>query len=179
MARPGVHAFWVDKIRVMVANEPGMSGVEVRRRLLNRQLVKGEPTPPTPVPSDRAIRRIMERFKELPRAEQQPYTVFSWPESMELGALPWEASRAALDLLRLRTDKRFGPPLIREALWFWHVTQAAPDAELGIRRDLAAYLAMQKMQKMQDVTSTGTSSSASPRSLQLSPAPTVAGTSPP
>ena len=144
MARPGVHPFWVDKIRVLVATEPGMSGVEVRRRLLNRELLKDEPTPPTPVPSDRAIRRIMERFKELPRAQQQPYTVFSWPESMESGALPWDASRVALDLLRdnyaIVGSQKSVNPLVREVRWLWRVTQAIPDAPLDRRVSLAGLL---------------------------------------
>ena len=124
-----------------------MSGVEIRRKLVNETKLAKE-KPPTPAPSDRAIRRIMSEFKAAPAQDRLPYRIFSWPQSMELGALPWEASRAALDLLKLRNDERLGPPLIREALWFWHVTQAAPDAPLGTRQGLAAYLTMREIRNL-------------------------------
>ena len=118
-----------------------MSGAEIRRRLMNDLKIKKE-DPPTPVPSDRAIRRIMAEFKAASEEERLPYQVFTWPGSMESGALPWEASRAVLDLLRLRTEKRFGPPLVREAQWFWRITLAIPDAPIDERHDAALELAM-------------------------------------
>ncbi len=147
MARPRTDVFWIDRIRIMLANNPVMSGAAIRRKLVS-ETKTGKEKPPTPVPSDRAIRRIMSEFKAAPGKERLPYRLFAWPESMELGALPWEASRAALDLLRLRNDERLGPPLIREALWFWHVTQAAPDAPLGTRKDLAAYLTTREIRNL-------------------------------
>ena len=102
-----------------------MSGAEIRRRLVNNLKIKKEDSP-TPVPSDRAIRRIMAEFKAAPEEERLPYQVFAWPQAMESGALPWEASRAVLDLVRFRIEAGYGPPLIGEAQWFWRVTLAIP-----------------------------------------------------
>lgn len=78
--------------------------------------------------------------------EQGQYQFFRWPESMEMGLLPWEASSAALELMEVhrsvdpekRLQEKSGRPLesrytgwrrpsVRLARWFWHLTQAAPD----------------------------------------------------
>ena len=141
MPRPRIHRFWIEKIRGILANNSPMGGVEMRR-LLKYDPEMEKQNPPTPVPSDRAIRRIMAEFKDAPEEERLPYQFFAWPGSMENGALPWEASRAVLDLLRLRTENRMRPPLIREAQWFWRVTLAIPDAAIEKRRHIALHLAM-------------------------------------
>src|SRR5262245_4722919 len=59
---------------------------------------------------------------------------------MESGALPWEASRAALDLLRRYREIKLPDPLIQECLWYWRVTLAAPDMEPDDRLILTAQL---------------------------------------
>lgn len=142
MARPRTHPFWVERIKLLLANNPAMSGAEIRRRLANDQKgISAEPAP-TPVPSDRAIRRIMADF---PEAEHLPYRVFAWPDSMESGALPWEASRACLDLLRFRRERNMAEPLIRECQWFWRVSQAIPDAPVKERADIAHMLILHAM----------------------------------
>ena len=141
MPRPRIKPYWIDRIRILVANKPAMSGMEIRRKLINETRLGQEEPPPTPVPSDRAIRRVMSEFKSAPKEERLPYVRFAWPESMELGALPWEASRAALDLLRACDEAGLGVPLIKEVLWFWRVTQAVPGAPLNIRKDLAIWCA--------------------------------------
>jgi hypothetical protein len=60
---------------------------------------------------------------------------------MEVDALPWEASAAALELLAYRNDIGEDRPNHREALWFWRVTQAAPNAPLSFRYGLSIILA--------------------------------------
>lgn len=141
MPRPRIQPFWVERIRTFLANDPAMTGTEIRHRLASDPKIKKE-APLTPVPSDRAIRRVMAEFRAAPKGERLPYQFFAWPGSMENGALPWEASRAVLDLLRFRTENGLGPPLIREAQWFWRVTLAIPDAPIGKRRHIALHLAM-------------------------------------
>jgi hypothetical protein len=59
---------------------------------------------------------------------------------MEDGALPWEASAAALELLAYLNDLHSPRPNHQEALWFWRVTQAAPDAPLNLRYELSIIL---------------------------------------
>jgi hypothetical protein len=142
MARARTHSSWINCIRIELANNPGISGAEIRRKLRNRQIIKKEDTPTTQVPSDRAIRRIMADFKKAPESQQQSYRSFAWPESMEIGALPWEASRAVLDLMRLRSENNMVRPLVVEAQWFWRVTQAMPDTPIEQRARWAIHLTL-------------------------------------
>ena len=92
------------------------------------------------LPSERTVRRYMAEFRNKPEPEQRRAEWFRWPESME-GALPWEASRTVLDLVRHYRESGLGPPLIRECVWLWRVTLAAPDMMLDQRIDIAAILA--------------------------------------
>jgi hypothetical protein len=55
-----------------------------------------------------------------------------WPHSFADGNLPWEASRAVLDLIAYEHPHR---PTIAEALDFWRFTQAAPDAPVEFRAE--------------------------------------------
>ena len=48
------------------------------------------------------------------------------------GALPWEASAAALELLGIVPPPDGNRPSVRLARWFWRVTQAAPDMPLMV-----------------------------------------------
>ena len=56
-------------------------------------------------PSPRTIARIKDDMKP---EDVKAYSSFRWPESMEEGALPWEAAPSGLELLRLH---RWGLPL--------------------------------------------------------------------
>lgn len=91
------------------------------------------------VPSERSIARIRkEEWAQTPEAEQAQYREFYWPESMERGDLPWEASAPALELLQNCSPLR--RPSIRAVRWFWRVYQATPDAPFGLRMEAAAKL---------------------------------------
>jgi hypothetical protein len=72
------------------------------------------------------------------------YRDFYWPESMERGDLPWDASAAALELLGFVVDGETprGRPSARLAKQFWRVTLAAPDATADKRLQIAALLSM-------------------------------------
>src|SRR5262249_46541831 len=95
---------------------------------------------PGPVPSARAIRRVKTEFESLKAEDMERYKRFLWPESMQRGILPWESSRAALDLLRYYRDRGMHAPLIEEVQTLWHVTLAAPDMSLDDRVRIAAQL---------------------------------------
>src|SRR5207244_3214125 len=114
--------------RELVANDPSLSGAQIRRKLVEANFKDAR------VPSDRAIRRIVTEF---PPEERQPYKFFSWPTSMESGALPWEASRACLDLLRYLNEQGRKPPLNSLAQAFWYITLAAPAAPIKERVEAA------------------------------------------
>jgi hypothetical protein len=53
---------------------------------------------------------------------------------METGALPWEATRAALDLLRYFQEKNLGRPTVRLTTWYWKVCLATPDVDEAMDR---------------------------------------------
>jgi hypothetical protein len=93
-------------------------------------------------PSERWVGKYLrEGWDELTEGQKQRYALLSWPGSMEDGALPWEASAADLELLAYLNDLHSSRPNHEEALWFWRVTQAAPDAPLDLRYDLSTILA--------------------------------------
>ena len=144
MPRPKIDPSWIEKIRGILANNSPRSAAEIWRGLKRDRKLKNEDTT-TPVPSVRAIGRIMKEFKNAPEEERLPYQVFAWPGSMENGALPWEASRAVLDLLRYRTEIELVPPTIREAQWFWRVTLAIPDAPIEKRQKIAMRIAIHEI----------------------------------
>lgn len=138
MARPRIDDFWIDQIRVLVANDAGLSGAKIRREL---QKSKG----PGQVPSARAIRRVKEEFLAGQTKQQVRYQRLTWPEAMESEALPWEASHAALELLHYYRDAGLPNPLVRECLWFWRVTLAAPALSIADRQRFALYLVADEM----------------------------------
>ena len=83
------------------------------------------------MPSERTIGRV-----SLPEDahERALYERVYWPESFEHGALPWEAAEAVLELIAFQEPKR---PTVREARWFWRITQAAPGTRLAQRAGMA------------------------------------------
>src|SRR5438552_16136222 len=134
MPRPRIDDFWIGEIRRYCANHPNPSAAEIRR-----ELGKLKKDAPTSVPSDRAILRVKTEFRGMASQDQDQYKYFSWPASMKSGALPWEASRACLDLLACFAVTR-RRPLNALAENFWRVTQAIPDAPIGWRITAAFYL---------------------------------------
>jgi hypothetical protein len=116
------------------------SAAEVARRFM--QLVAGQPW--RDVPSERTVRRrALEFQKRLARLGTQAQNRrFSWPESMLSGTVPWEASRAALDLLKYRDEHSRDLPTNREARFFWRIRQASPALDDGRASTLAALLAV-------------------------------------
>ena len=116
------------------------SAAEVARKFA--QLAAGEGW--QGIPSERTVRRRALGFqKRLARLGTQAQNRrFSWPESMMSVTLPWEASRAALDLLRYRDEHSLDLPTNREARFFWRIRQASPAIEDARASTLAALLAV-------------------------------------
>ena len=136
MPRPRTDRFWVERIRSITEDNPKLSGLAIQKQLEKDAARLGRDD----WPHDKTIRRIRTEYLELPADEQRQYGRFSWPKSMEDGSLPWEAARAALDLMR-HWSQRDRPP-IRLVRWFWRVSQVAPDAPFEIRLRLASQMAI-------------------------------------
>ena len=93
-------------------------------------------------PSERTISRIKAgEWPQMSETEQAQYRTFYWPESMERGDLPWEASASSLELLgwvaRPPLEDAYGRPTVRVAKWFARVSMAVPDLGLQRRHELA------------------------------------------
>ncbi|MBI4199688.1 MAG: hypothetical protein HY535_04355 [Chloroflexi bacterium] len=101
------------------------------------------------VPSKRSISRIRTgEFAQIEEGEKALYRTFHWPESMERGDLPWEASAAALELLVFldqQKDTVAQRPPIRLARWFWRVSQASPGQPIRYRVLQALTLAVNEL----------------------------------
>ena len=141
MGRPKVKDFWKETIRTLTAeneslNEPPLARPAIRARLekevkaIRRKVTSADLGP---IPSLRAIGRIQHELRTLSEEDRRRYRQFHWPESMDFGALPWEAGPAALELLRWRRERKCPPPLIGQVRWFWRVSTLAPDAPFDDR----------------------------------------------
>lgn len=139
MPRQPIHAYWKERIKHHLGKgqrpQPGPTAIErvliEESREFDSKLLRRI----GPVPSNRSIARILkEEWVPLPEEEKLQYREFYYPESMERGDLPWEASAACLELLGYRLDSR---PTIRMAMAFWRITLAAPDLNAWKREMLA------------------------------------------
>ncbi len=114
------------------------------RRLIQAKIAEGlEGYKGKKTPSLRAVSDII-REARIPNPERRWLEVVTWPESFsDDGSLPWEASSAFFDLARELNPigDRLKRPLLPVMLWFWRVTQAAPDASPQSRMWMAVDLA--------------------------------------
>lgn len=92
-------------------------------------------------PSEATVRRYYGEWLKLPEHERRERAFFHWPKTMEIGALPWEAGRAAMDLLRFRDERGWGRPTVRQVKWYWRVRLSSPDVDVEEAYTLAATLA--------------------------------------
>ena len=143
MPRRKTDRIWEQRIFALKAQEPQLSAEAMARRFEEQQGGMGH------WPAARTIRRILdEEWPKVTPEERGQYAYFRWPESMEDGSLPWEASGAGLELLRLlnqRPQEMSQRPPIRLVKWFWRVTQATPSAPGRIRYDVATQLALDEV----------------------------------
>jgi len=137
MPRRKTDRIWEQRIFALKGQEPDLSAEAMARRFEEEQGGMGH------WPAARTIRRILdEEWSKLTPDQRREYEYFRWPESMEDGSLPWEASAAGLELLR--AFSRLRRPPVRLARWFWRVTQAAPGAGIPARLQAAAQLAIEE-----------------------------------
>jgi hypothetical protein len=119
-------------VREIAENEPQRSPREIFERLEREAETLGRDD----APSKRTIGRIRAEHKAVPEMERVAYRYVYWPEAMERGSLPWEASAAVFELLRYCAAQG-RRPTVREAFWYWRATLAAPDAPAADRRRVA------------------------------------------
>ena len=124
--------YWVERV-LSIKGQNETWGQERIERALDKE---AEEKNLTGSPSTATIGRILRReWKTLSPEKKAQYRLCYWPESMERGDLPWDASASALELLGLRSWRH----TIRVAKWFWRVSMAAPDLSAEQRLDLAMW----------------------------------------
>lgn len=124
MPNPRIRDHWDPIIRQIAADNPRWSARRVHREI-ERRVAEGK------LPSDYPALRTVIRSLSEPY-DKEPYERFYWPESMEQGALPWEASRPLLNFLESQRLDNERPTILR-ARWYWRLFQAARDGEtLGL-----------------------------------------------
>ena len=136
MPRAKTDKYWIDRVRVLVENGQRMTIKKIAEALEEEGGVAA--------PSERTVRRLREEYLELPESERLKYRYFYWPESIEMGVLPWTASPAALELLRLFDEWKpiiMPRPTIRLAVWFWRVSEAGCGMNAASRLQMALQLA--------------------------------------
>ena len=127
---------WEERVLSLKENNKSWGAGRIATALGQEAAQKGFETPP---PSEATVRRILHRrWDNMSEEEQKQYRYLYWPESMERGDLPWEASASALEILGLRI---FARPTIRQTRWFWRISMAAPDLAGEERLDLARWFA--------------------------------------
>lgn len=119
MPRGRTHFLYVERVATLAEEGERPAGIARRIKEEAERAGRGD------YPSERTIRRLYDEHMEKPEAVRRGAGAFHWPESMQSGLLPWEASHAALELLRLRQMEGRGRPLIREAKWFWRIRSAS------------------------------------------------------
>ncbi len=134
MAKARTHLYWKRWVWRLKGDNPSLSAVEIEERL--QALVKEAPKNSGSPPAARTIRDIVKEPRPAGIREEE-FLSFRWPQSMERGDLPWEASERCLELLRHLQGER---PSVRLAKWFWRVSLAIPNEPIGRRHALAQWL---------------------------------------
>ena len=120
--------WWEERILSVKGENPRMGHIRLHARLDQVFAVGNSPETAGPPPSPSTVLRILRRrWDGITEEERAMYRRFHWPQSMERGDLPWDASAAALELLGLRHLRKHGRPSIRLVRWCSRVAQAIPD----------------------------------------------------
>jgi hypothetical protein len=129
MARRKTDQYWVDSIRVISEANPKWGAGRIEEELWKDGSRDDHPHRAT-------IGRELHRFRKLAERERAAYGEFHWPQSMEMGLVPWEASRVALDVLRFHHLTSRHPPTVQRVLWHWRLALATPETNIDYRQGL-------------------------------------------
>jgi hypothetical protein len=135
MPRPRMDEHWHEPLKSYFANFPDKSPETISREMEQKAARDGGRMD---IPAPSTIRRFR---NECVQADLTGYRDVYWPGSFERGDLPWEAAAAVLTLYRQR-QKTYGfRPSVRQARWYWHIVQSAPDIREFEAEQLASKLA--------------------------------------
>ena len=143
--------YWRQQVKYILAENQRISISDIlhlldaKAELFQKSDEATERTLSNNVPSPRTISRVRDEWRAMEQSERVQYQQFFWPETMQGGALPWEASSAALELLMFLDSNgvRERPP-IRLVMWYWRVIQASRDMSRAQSFSIAAELTRQE-----------------------------------
>ena len=143
--------YWRQQVKYILAENQRISISDIlhlldaKAELFQKSDEATERTLSNNVPSPRTISRVRDEWRAMEQSERVQYQQFFWPESMQGGALPWEASSAALELLMWLDSNgvRERPP-IRLVMWYWRVIQAVRDMSRAVSFSIAAEFTRQE-----------------------------------
>ena len=143
--------YWRQQVKYILAENQRISISDIlhlldaKAELFQKSDEATERTLSNNVPSPRTISRVRDEWRAMEQSERVQYQQFFWPESMQGGALPWEASSAGLELLLFLDSNgvRERPP-IRLVMWYWRVIQASRDMSRAQSFSIAAELTRQE-----------------------------------
>ena len=130
---------WTERLISVKAEHEDWGARKITKFLEEKAAKQGGPLPPP----WRTVARILARtWQPLEDDEKAEYRLFYWPESMESGDLPWEASGAGLRCLELFELTHDWRPTVRLVRWFWKIVIATPGAPEGVQWMIANRLAV-------------------------------------
>lgn len=139
MPRPKTAIVYQERIATLA--EEGYRSAAIFRKLTEEATKEGR----NDNPSERTVRRLFDEHKVRKPEERRQYALFRWPDAMERGDLPWEATRPVLDLLRFMNDMSLGRPTLRVAKCYWHAYLAGTDRDTEkIYRDALILVAAER-----------------------------------
>jgi hypothetical protein len=145
MPNPSTDPIWRERVYSIAAGPPEMRSA---RQVYGALEKKARELGWTGYPSQRVVDGFWSDWKKLAEREQLAYRQFSWPASMVLEAVPWEATETVMELLREYADPNglglSGRPSNLKVLWYWRISLAAPDLDASIRNKLATALQLQE-----------------------------------
>ena len=127
---PKKDTFWEEQLRFQKAENPTWGAGRIQQALEQIAAKQGRDD----APKERWVGNEITKLKRDPRwpQKEKDYRTFRWPESMESGLLPWEASQPLLDFLERRgRPAEIGTerPTNRLAKWFWRLYQVAEPSD--------------------------------------------------
>ncbi len=122
------------QVRELVVNNPGW-GPDRIRQLMEAAAEKAG-IPLEDLPSSATIGRVR---KNTTQADKALYEYVRWPETFEVGVLPWESAAALFEWRRNNGGQR---PTVRRFRRFFQVTLARPDWSLDEQEEAALGLAL-------------------------------------
>lgn len=133
--------FWVEEIRVIGENHPGLGPGRMLPLLAKVAQEQGRKD----LPSERTISRILKVHRSAAREERSGYGYVHWPSTFETNALPWEAAAVAMELALSLAAVGEREPTVRLARWAYRIRLASPSMPMSDVQLLAAFYSMAEM----------------------------------